>query len=301
MGKIGRNEPCWCGSGKKQKKCHADATGEPVSVSLPRRLIRSAGPVVDGDDRHLLRRAGRFNAQLLDHLRPFVREGMTTAELDELAHAYTVAHGHKPACLGYKGYPKTICTSLNEVVCHGIPDHRPLVSGDIVNVDVTTIVDGWYGDQSETFIIGEGSSEARRIVQCAFDALHAAIAALAPGCSVNEIGRAIERRAGVDGFSIVYEYQGHGIGRKFHQPPNIVHCVEPTQENVRLVPGICFTVEPMINVGRAETVLDPRDGWTVRTVDGRLSAQFEHTVLMTEDGPEVLTWTEKGPRPGHYF
>ncbi|MGE3165755.1 MAG: methionyl aminopeptidase [Planctomycetota bacterium] len=300
MSNVGRNDPCWCGSGKKQKKCHPDES-QPARGKLFTRPNRNAGPILGPAEREAMRAAGRFNAELLDFLRPHVRAGVTTYELDRLAHDYTVQHGHRPACLGYKGYPKTICTSVNEVVCHGIPDHRVLAAGDIVNVDVTTIVAGWHGDQSETFIIGVAAPEARRVVQCAFDALYLAIDALTPGCSVNEIGRAVERRAGEDAFAVVYEYQGHGIGRHFHQPPNIVHCVDPSQESVRLVPGVCFTVEPMINVGRAKTVLDRDDKWTVRTIDGMLSAQFEHTVLMTEEGPEILTWTAHGPRPGHQF
>lgn len=251
-------------------------------------------------ERDAMRAAGRFNAQVMDFIRPYVRPGVTTNELDRLVYEYTLAHGHTPACLHYKNYPKTICASVNDVVCHGIPDDRPLREGDIVNIDLTTIVDGWHGDQSETFLIGEVSDEARRLVQTCFDCLYLGIAAAKPYGRINDIGRAIEHHAHSQGFSVVREYQGHGIGREFHQDPGIPHY--PQRGYVaRLEPGMCFTIEPMINAGTWRTVVDPVDRWTVRTKDGKLSAQFEHTILMTETGPEILTQTEHGPRPGHKF
>lgn len=248
-----------------------------------------------------MRKACRFNAELMDFIRPYVVEGVTTEELDRRVHEYTLDHGHAPACLGYQGYPKTICTSINEVVCHGIPEQRALRSGDIINVDLTTIVDGWYGDQSETFLIGEVSEEARRLVQVTFECLHRGIAACRPFGSVNDIGRAIVAHAEAAGFSVVREYQGHGIGREFHQDPGVLHYPAPHMEGTILEPGICFTIEPMINAGTWKTVLDRSDGWTVRTKDGALSAQFEHTVLMTDSGAEILTGTDAGPRRGHRF
>jgi len=251
--------------------------------------------------REKMRAAGRFNAQLMDYIRPFVVAGVTTAKINQLVHEYTLEHGHVPACLGYKGYPKTICTSINEVVCHGIPDQTVLTEGDIVNVDLTTIVDGWYGDQSETFMIGEVSDETRELVQVTFDSLFAAINALRPGSKVIEIGRAIAKTVRPHGFSIVRDYQGHGIGRAFHQDPGIPHYPTPQARFEILKPGMTFTIEPMINQGKHETKLDNSDGWTVRTKDGKLSAQFEHTILMTEQGPEILTLTENGPQEGHRF
>ncbi|MEZ6062596.1 MAG: type I methionyl aminopeptidase [Planctomycetaceae bacterium] len=256
---------------------------------------------LDEAERDGLRNAARFNAQLMDFVRSHVGEGVTTEELDRLVLEYTLDHGHTPACLGYHGYPKTICTSINEIVCHGIPNDNPLECGDIVNVDLTTIVDGWFGDQSETFMIGDVTPAAMRLVQTTFDAMWHGIRSLRPDCTVTQIGRAIQSYAQQRGYSVVREYQGHGIGRDFHQDPGIPHFPALTSNRDVLRPGTCFTIEPMLNIGGWKTRLDKRDGWTVRTMDGSLSAQFEHTILMTETGPEVLTLTENGPQEGHVF
>ncbi|XZE37207.1 type I methionyl aminopeptidase [Pirellulaceae bacterium SH501] len=248
-----------------------------------------------------MRRAGEFNAQLMDYIRPFVQPGIATEEIDRLIHEYTIRHKHQPATLGYLGYTKSCCTSVNDVICHGIPDSYVLKDGDIVNVDITSIVDGWHGDQSETFLVGNVSDDARAVTQCAFDAMHRAIAALEPGCTVSVIGDHVVAEATERGFSVVREYVGHGLGRRFHQYPNIPHVPDRKSRQERLLPGMCFTVEPMINVGTRFTKLDTTDNWTVRTKDGKLSAQFEHTVLMREDGPEILTQCAAGPKRGHRF
>lgn len=245
-----------------------------------------------------LKAACRFNAELMDFLRPHVKEGTTTIQLDQLANEYTLDHGHTPACLGYHGYPNTICTSVNEVVCHGIPNDTPLKDSDIINVDITTIVDGWFGDQSETFMIGEVSAAARRLVQATFESMFLGIRASKPNGTVSQIGRAIQSFAREAGYSVVREYQGHGIGQEFHQDPGIPHFPTLTSNRDLLRPGTCFTVEPMLNIGGWKTKLDKRDNWTVRTMDKSLSAQFEHTVLMTENGPEMLTLTQNGPQEG---
>ena len=187
------------------------------------------------------------------------------------------------------------------MICHGIPSDEVLQDGDIVNVDVTSIVDGWHGDQSETFLIGDVSDVARQVTQCSFDSLNASIDILKPDSSVTEIGHAIVAIAEQYGFSVVRDYVGHGLGLEFHQPPNVPHYPDPRFERIQLIPGLCFTIEPMINVGKFMGVGDPFDNWTVRTIDGQLSAQFEHTILMTEEGPEILTQTSQGPRPGHKF
>lgn len=252
-------------------------------------------------EREAIREAGSFNAKLLDTVRGRIQAGVTTAQIDEFVHAFTMDHGHTPAPLGYLGYPKSCCTSINEVICHGIPSEYELRDGDIVNVDITSIVDGWHGDQSETFLIGDVSETARAVTQCAFDCLYAAIAAITPGCHVAKIGEVITALAGERGFSVVREYIGHGLGRQFHQDPSIPHVPNPQARRDRLGPGVAFTIEPMINVGQRYTQLDSSDGWTVRTKDGELSAQFEHTILMTEKGPEILTTTQEGPKPGHQF
>ncbi|MCA9107316.1 MAG: type I methionyl aminopeptidase [Planctomycetales bacterium] len=252
-----------------------------------------------------MRAACQFNARLLDAVRPCVVPGATTESIDRFVHEYTLDHGHTPACLGYQGergpFPKSCCTSVNDVICHGIPDSYELQPGDIVNVDLTTIVNGWFGDQSETFLIGEVSDTARAVTQCSFDSLYLAIDALTPDCKIAVIGEAIVKEAAKYGFGVVDKYVGHGIGRRFHQPPNIPHVPSSDTYRKRLSPGMCFTIEPMINAGSGEAGNTERDGWTVRTVDRQLSAQFEHTILMTEDGPEILTLTQLGPAKGHKF
>lgn len=270
--------------------------------ALGQKKVKPKPPIYDELEREGLRRAGRFNAQLVDYIRPHVKAGVTTLELDRLAYEYTMDHGHTPACLGYKGYPNTICTSVNEVVCHGIPNNRPLREGDIVNVDMTTIVDGWHGDSSETFLIEPVAEDARKLVQAAFDAMHIGIDAIQPFGKLTEIGHKIERFARQRGYAVVQEYQGHGLGREFHQEPGVPHYVPKLNPStVILEPGMCFTVEPMINAGTWRTMLDKQDKWTVRTMDLSLSAQFEHTVLVTDTGVEILTETENGPKPGHKF
>ncbi|MCA9042180.1 MAG: type I methionyl aminopeptidase [Planctomycetaceae bacterium] len=264
-------------------------------------ILRSRPPIYNREEREKLREASRFNAQLMDYVRPHVKAGITTDEINTLVHDYTLQHGHVPATLGYKGYPKSCCTSINEVVCHGIPDDTVLQEGDIINVDITSIVNGWYGDQSETFLIGEVSETARRLVQVTFDCLFASIHALTPNCKVYDIGKAIYDYVKPTGFSIVREFQGHGLGRNFHQDPGIPHYPEKYAQRDVLRPGTCFTIEPMINEGLFGTEVDPRDGWTARTIDRKLTAQFEHTILMTEEGPEILTLTKEGPQEGHIF
>ncbi|MFN3161663.1 MAG: type I methionyl aminopeptidase [Rubinisphaera brasiliensis] len=265
---------------------------------LPRQ--RYGYPLYGSEELTFLRAAAQFNSQLMDELRQHIKPGITTGQLNDIAHQYTLDHGHTPACLGYKGFPKSICTSINDVVCHGIPDETELAEGDIVNVDITSIVDGWYGDQSETFLIGDVSDEARKVTQVAFDALHVGIHAAKPFCTVYDIAKAITMFAEARGLSVVRNYQGHGIGREFHQQPGVPHYPHaPTRKSI-IAPGCCFTIEPMINVGVPETFIEG-DGWTVRTCDASLSAQFEHQIYMTEDGPEILTQTENGPREGHEF
>lgn len=253
------------------------------------------------EERQQMREAGGFNGQLMDAVRGMIREGITTGEIDRLVETYTRDHGHIPATLGYQGFPKSCCTSVNDVICHGIPGNYVLRSGDIVNVDLTTIVRGWHGDSSETFLVGQANDAAKAVVQCSFDCLHRAIQSLTPGCRVSAIGEAIVAEAKLRGFSVVREYVGHGVGRRFHQEPSVPHHPNRQARIDRLLPGMCFTIEPMINQGTRLTELDREDGWTVRTKDGKLSAQFEHSILMTEIGPEILTPTRQGPQCGHQF
>lgn len=271
------------------------------TVALKNKVRRKI-PLYFDEEVEGLRNASRFNAQLMDFIRSHMQPGITTLEIDRLVYEYTTDHGHTPACLGYKGYPRTICTSVNEVVCHGIPDTTPLQNGDIVNIDLTTVVHGWYGDSSETFILGNASPETRRLVQVAHDSMWIGIKAAQPFSRVCDIGKSIERYVKARGFEVVREYQGHGIGREFHQEPGVPHyCSRVGASQEILEPGMCFTIEPMINAGTWRTFIDSRDNWTVRTLDLAMSAQFEHTILMTETGPEILTLTQNGPQQGHQF
>ncbi len=239
-----------------------------------------------------MRRAGVFNGELMDFIRPHVAAGVTTEALDKLVHDYTLDHGHIPACLGYRGYPKSICTSINNVVCHGIPSPKQvLVEGDIINVDLTTIVDGFYADSSETFMIGEVGPETKELVLITARALMHGIDAVKPGVPLSAIAAAIEPYVNENKCSVVHQYTGHGVGTKFHEHFTVYHHVTRDCENVILEPGMTFTIEPMVNRGDWKVVTDRRDGWTVRTADGSLSAQFEHTIAVSENGAEILTLT----------
>jgi methionyl aminopeptidase len=239
-------------------------------------------------DQVKLRRAGRVAAETLALIGERIRPGVTTLEIDRWVREDTARRGGIPSQLGYKGFPAAVCTSRNHVVCHGIPNGAErLVEGDIVNVDVTTLLDGFHGDTSETFFVGEPSAEARRVVELSRRCRDAGIAAVRQGARLGDIGAAIAELAAAEGCSVVRDYGGHGIGRVMHAPPH-VHHVGRRGSGLRLRAGMVFTIEPMINLGSPEVrVLD--DDWTVVTADGKLSAQFEHTVLVTADGAEVLT------------
>ncbi|MBN1577505.1 MAG: type I methionyl aminopeptidase [Chitinispirillaceae bacterium] len=293
---IGRNDPCWCGSGKKYKKCHLiqdQATSAALPPRQPRRpSLKDKKLIKSPHDIEGMERAGVFNGELLDYIRPLIKAGISTGEIDTLVHDYTVSHGHTPACLGYLGYPKSVCTSINNVVCHGIPSSKEVLrEGDIVNVDLTSIVDGYYGDSSETFMIGAVSEEARHLVMVTAEAMIRGIDAVRPGVPLAAIAEAIEPFVVSKGCSVVHQYTGHGIGKKFHEHFTVYHHIDRDCEPVILTPGMTLTIEPMINRGGWDVVTDQVDGWTVRTRDGSLSAQFEHTVLVTEGAAKVLTLT----------
>jgi methionyl aminopeptidase len=221
-----------------------------------------------------------------------VRPGISTGEIDKLCHDYMVERGAIPATLGYRGYTKSSCTSVNHVVCHGIPGDRVLVDGDIVNIDVTVILDGWHGDSSRMYVAGEASTKAKLLMDVTYDAMMKGIAAIRPGATLGDIGHAIQVHVEKHRFSVVRDFCGHGIGRHFHEPPNILHFGRPG-EGPKLKPGMFFTVEPMVNAGRPEVkILD--DGWTAVTRDRSLSAQFEHMVAVTDNGVEIFTLSPKG-------
>ena len=239
-----------------------------------------------------MRRAGRLCAEALDLLVPAVRPGVTTAALDKLVFDFAMAHGAYPAPLDYRGFTRSICTSLNHVVCHGIPDEKPLREGDILNIDVTLIVDGWHGDSSRMYAVGAIPRRAERLIEVTYEALMIGVAAVKPGATTGDIGAVIQDYAEGERCTIVREFCGHGIGRLFHDEPNILHYGR-RGEGVVLKPGMFFTVEPMVNLGRPNVkVLG--DGWTAVTRDRSLSAQFEHTVGVTEPGCEIFTLSPAG-------
>lgn len=240
-----------------------------------------------------MRVAGRLASEVLDYITPHVVAGITTGELDQLCHDYMVnVQGTIPAPLnyappGYKPYPKSICTSVNHQICHGIPGDKKLKTGDIVNLDITVIKDGYHGDTSRMFVVGEGSVAARRLCQITYEAMWIGIDQVRPGATLGDVGHAIQKFAEGFGYSVVREFCGHGIGTKFHEEPQVLHYGRPGT-GVRLEKGMIFTIEPMLNAGRRE-IKEMPDGWTIVTKDHSLSAQWEHTVLVTEDGYEVLT------------
>lgn len=290
MLKIGRNDSCWCGSGKKYKNCHLafDQKIENYAITgaeVPEHSMIKTPAQIEG-----IRRAGVVNNQILDMVDEFIKEGVTTEEINSLVHENTIRLGGIPAPLDFEGYPKSVCTSINEVVCHGIPDpNRILKSGDIINVDVTTILNGYYADASRMYCIGGVSEEAKRLVRVTKESLDLAVKEALPWSHLGNIGAAISEYIYANGYTVVREIGGHGVGLDFHEEPWVSH-IGTRGTDVLLVPGMVFTIEPMVNMGAADVVQDETDGWTVTTADKSLSAQWEYTVLVTEDGPELLAW-----------
>ena len=302
---VKSNDPCWCGSGRKYKRCHRGNEGQVAAGRVSAMLSVPAGiarpdyaatgtpgrrgePMVKSAEvLERMRRAGVVAAEVLAAAGAAVRPGVTTDEIDVVAHRAYIDRGAYPSTLNYHGYPKSICTSVNEVICHGIPDDRPLADGDIVNVDVTAFIEGVHGDCSATILVGDVDDESRRLVEVTRQCRDLGIAAVQPGRPVSDIGRAIEDHARRHGYGVVRAFIGHGIGETFHTDPNIPHYFNPAATTV-MEPGMTFTVEPMITLG------SPREkmwgnGWTAVTVDGRRTAQWEHTLVVTDDGAEVLT------------
>jgi methionyl aminopeptidase len=303
------NDACWCGSGRKYKRCHkasqaplrpgrlsptrtvpegiarpdyaASATGEPAAWSEP--LVRSDDVI------RRMRTACRAAAEVLATVGGRIRPGITTDDLDALAHEECIARGGYPSPLRYRGFPKSLCTSVNEVICHGIPDDRALVDGDIVNLDVTIFLDGVHGDTNATFLVGDVDEESRRLVAVTHECMMRGIDAVQPGRPISAIGAAIESHAHASGYGVVRAFVGHGVGEQFHGPPQIPHHYDPSATTV-IQPGMTFTVEPMITLGTWRHVMWD-DGWTALTADRRRTAQFEHTLLVTGTGAEILTVT----------
>lgn len=284
-----RNAPCWCGSGKKYKKCHMQIeeriqlhkdNGEIVPT---RKILKTPYQI------EMIKKSAALNTAVLDEVAKKIHIGMSTAEIDQIVYDYTTKHGGIPAPLNYQGFPKSVCTSLNNEICHGIPDENIILQeGDIINVDVSTILDGFYSDASRMFTMGKISERAQRIVKVTEECVERGLAAAKPWGHLGDIADAINTHAQANGYSVVEDIGGHGIGLEFHEDP-FVSYVTPKGSEMLLVPGMMFTIEPMINEGSPDFFVDEDNDWTVYTIDDGLSAQIEYMVLVTENGIEILT------------
>ena len=288
--KIGRNDPCWCGSGKKYKKCH-EAFDAKVEI-----LRQKGYPVLDHkliktpEQIEKIKESCRINVAVLDYVAEHIKAGVSTEEIDHWVHEETVRHGGIPAPLNYEGFPKSVCTSVNEVVCHGIPSEDEILKdGDIVNVDVSTIYNGYFSDSSRMFCIGNVSPEKEKLVRVTKECVEIGISQVKPWEPIGNMGHAVHMHALENGYTIVKEIGGHGVGLEFHEDPWVSYTSEENS-GVIMEPGMMFTIEPMVNMGSDEVYTDEEDDWTVRTEDGMPSAQWEVTVLVTEDGCEVICW-----------
>ena len=290
LGKLGRNDAYWCGSNKKYKACHM-ASDEKIETFarqghiVPPRFILKNGEQIEG-----IRESGKINTAVLDYVAEHIREGMTTEEIDRLVHEKTEELGGIPAPLGYEGFPKSVCTSINEQVCHGIPSEDiVLKDGDIINVDVSTIYHGYFSDSSRMFCIGNVSAEKKKLVDVTKECVELGLAQVKPWGFMGDMGQAVHDHAVKNGYSVVREIGGHGVGLEFHEEPFVSYVTKKGTEML-LVPGMVFTIEPMVNMGTDEVYTDGGDNWSVYTADGLPSAQWEIQVLVTETGYEVLAY-----------
>jgi methionyl aminopeptidase len=285
--KVGRNDPCPCGSGLKYKKCCLEKelpdVRQPAALYAQRYKIRLKEPAdIEG-----IRKAGRLVLKTLDLVESRIRPGLTTEAINTIVHEFTVKNGAQPAPLNYRGFPKSVCVSINEEVCHGIPGKRVLQDGDIVNVDVTSVLEGYYADANKTYFVGTPGPDARKIVSVARECLKRGISVVRPGNTVGDIGWEIQDYAEGQACSVVRDFVGHGVGFEFHEAPQIPHFGQKGQ-GIRLIPGMVFTIEPMINLGNKELKI-LSDNWTAVTKDGSLSSQFVQTIMVTPGGYESLT------------
>lgn len=287
---MNRNAHCWCGSGKKYKQCHERFDIKLQELAARRKVIPPRSLIKNQKDIMGIKKSAKINTAVLDHVAQHIKAGMSTAEIDRLVHDFTIAQGAIPAPLNYEGFPKSCCTSINNEVCHGIPSEDIILKeGDIVNVDVSTIYKGYFSDASRMFMIGEVSEDAQKIVRVAKECLEVGLKAVHPWGTVGDIGAAVYAHAKENGCSVVVDFAGHGIGKAFHEDPCVRH-VGMRGAGMVLAPGMVFTIEPMINLGDYHLYIDEENGWTAYTKDGSLSAQWEHTILVTNNGIEILTW-----------
>lgn len=288
--KMERNESCWCGSGTKYKHCHMQFDEKIRSFELRGHMVPDHSMIKTKEQIEGIRESGKINVAVLDYVAAHIREGMSTAEIDRLVEEKTRSCNAVPAPLGYEGFPKSVCTSLNDEVCHGIPDESVILKkGDILNVDVSTIYNGYFSDSSRMFIIGQTTPEREKIVRVAKECMEAGIRKVKPWTFLGDMADAVNSHAKENGCSIVVDIGGHGVGLEFHEDP-FVSYVAPRGTEMLMAPGMVFTIEPMVNAGTEEIYVDEGNGWTVYTQDGKPSAQWEATVLVTEEGCEVLAW-----------
>ena len=286
----GRNEPCWCGSGKKYKKCHAAIDERLQECYLNGQEVIYRHLLKTPEDIEGIKRSAAINVGVLDMVAERIAPGVTTAEVDQWIYDYTVEHGGIPADLNYEGFPKSVCTSINDVVCHGIPSERDVLrEGDIVNVDCSTILDGYFSDSSRMFCIGDVSPERKKLVDVTRESIQRGLTQVKPWNTLGDMAHAVQTYVEENGFNVVREFGGHGIGKEFHEDPFVSHVGEPG-EGVVLAPGMCFTIEPMVNAGGADIDMNDPNGWTVRTADGSDSAQWEVQLVVTDTGYELLSW-----------
>ncbi|MBN1051728.1 type I methionyl aminopeptidase [Clostridium botulinum] len=283
-----RNAKCWCGSGLKYKRCHLEFDEKLESLKLKGEIVPPREVIKSSEDIEGIRKSSEVNNGVLDLVASKIKAGMSTLDIDKLVYDYTVEHGAIPAPLNFEGFPKSVCTSINNEVCHGIPDEKIILKdGDIVNVDVSTILNGYYSDASRMFMIGEVSEDAKKLVEVAKECMEAGIKAIKPWGHLGDIGAACQEVAHKNGYTIVRALGGHGVGNQFHEEPFVPHIGEKGTDMI-LVPGMVLTVEPMVNAGGYDVYVDAENEWTIYTEDDSLSAQWEHTVLITETGVEIL-------------
>jgi len=286
---LNRNDLCWCKSGLKYKNCHLEFDKKLSDLKRKGYIVPTKNLIKTKEQIEGIKKSAEINNGLLDLISENIKEGMTTEEIDKLAYDYTVSNGGIPATLNYDGFPKSICVSINNEVCHGIPSKDVIIkSGDIVNVDATTILNGYYSDASRMFMIGEVNEEAKKLVQVTKECLNKGLEQVKPWGFLGDIGAAIQEYAESNGYSVVRDFGGHGVGLDIHEEPFVFHFGKRGTDMV-LAPGMVFTIEPMINAGSHEIFIDKNDGWTALTSDGSLSAQWEHTVFVTEEGVEVIS------------
>ncbi len=287
---INRNSPCWCGSGLKYKKCHYDFDQKIASIQYRGHLVPDHSMIKTPAQIAAIRESAKVNIAVLDYVAEHIRAGVATEEIDEWVAKETARYGAIPAPLGYEGFPKNVCTSINEVVCHGIPSpNRVLKDGDIINVDCSTILNGYFSDSSRMFMIGNVSEENRKLVEVTRESMYLGLEQVKPWGFLGDMAQAVNDHAKANGYQVVRDIGGHGVGLEFHEDPWVSY-VSSRGEDMLMVPGMMFTIEPMINMGTWEVVIDDEDGWTVTTADGKPSAQWEIQVLVTETGHEIISY-----------